>query len=171
MSSNKPDTFHNILRRHDGRPRSTKQENKPANKDDSRPTTSATGGTTTRRNQEKSTKYEEHIAICDIREEDEKANRIRMGKPAGKLTGWAKKWTAQFKNKHKSDSTTSTKTKQKQQKEYEKEKDTTGNDEIRTEGVGDDTEEVEETDTQRKNQANRVLWGKQPNNHHDWNGI
>ena len=108
----------------------------------------------------KSTKYEEHIAICDIREEDEKANHIRMGKPTRKLTGWAKKWTAQFKNKHKSDSTTSTKTKQKQQKEYEKEKDTTGNDEIRTEGVGDDTEEVEETDTQRKKQANKVLWRK-----------
>ena len=52
------------------------------------------------------------MAICDIREENENDNHIRMGKPKGKLTRGAKKWTAQFKDEHKADPKTNTKAKQ-----------------------------------------------------------
>lgn len=96
------------------------------------------------------------MVICDTREENYNDNSTRNGKPEGKLTKGAKKWTAQFMQKYKAEREASTAKNQEQTTGNDRtEKDTT---EIQKE-EGDEAD-IEETDTQRKKQANKALWKK-----------
>ena len=48
------------------------------------------------------------MVICDTREENNNDNSTGNGKPKGKLTKGAKKWTAQFMQKYKAEREAST---------------------------------------------------------------
>merc|ERR1712112_572445 len=95
-------------------------------------------------------------------------NSTGNGKPKGKPTTGAKKWTAQFMQKYKAEREASIAKNQEQTMEKSRtEKDNTETPKEERKDV-----DVEETDTQRRKQANKALWKKKnADDNNNRNGI
>ena len=96
------------------------------------------------------------MVICDAKEENNKDNITGNGKPKGKLTTRAKKWAAQFMRKYKAEREASIAKNQEQTTEKQDRKEKA---EIQKEERKE--ADIEETDTQRRKQANKTLWKKE----------